>query len=207
MTKTNAINNATSALTINSAYSFPTSDGTSGQVLKTNGSGTLSFGSAGGGTLVFLDNQTASTSTSLAFTTGISSSYDQYLLTWVGGGVSTGAIMKVQLSTDGGSSYISTGYTSGLVQYAWNGNTPTNYNTTSGLIVARPVNVNSCSFQTWLYLPQSSTPGSSGQQQYGNTLGTSMGDYPTNITTNAFQITIDSGTFSGEFYLYGLSNS
>ena len=31
---------------INDAYTFPTSDGSNGQVLKTNGSGTLSFGSA-----------------------------------------------------------------------------------------------------------------------------------------------------------------
>lgn len=36
------------SLTINDAITFPTSDGSSGQVLKTNGSGTLSFGSVGG---------------------------------------------------------------------------------------------------------------------------------------------------------------
>lgn len=33
------------SLTVNDAYSFPTSDGTSGQVLSTDGSGTLSFAS------------------------------------------------------------------------------------------------------------------------------------------------------------------
>ena len=41
------------SLTINGAYSFPTSDGSSGQVLKTDGSGTLTFqnetGGGGGG--------------------------------------------------------------------------------------------------------------------------------------------------------------
>ena len=36
------------SLTINDAITFPTSDGSSGQVLKTNCSGTLSFGSVGG---------------------------------------------------------------------------------------------------------------------------------------------------------------
>lgn len=42
-------------LTINGAYSFPTSDGSDGQVLKTDGSGSLTFGSAtsGGATTVF----------------------------------------------------------------------------------------------------------------------------------------------------------
>ena len=41
----------TNALTINNAYSFPTSDGGSNQVLQTDGAGTLSFAtvSAGGG--------------------------------------------------------------------------------------------------------------------------------------------------------------
>lgn len=33
-----------SALSVNSAYSFPVSDGTNGQILKTDGSGNLSFG-------------------------------------------------------------------------------------------------------------------------------------------------------------------
>ena len=36
-------------LDINSAYQFPTIDGTSGQVLQTDGSGTLSWSSSGGG--------------------------------------------------------------------------------------------------------------------------------------------------------------
>ena len=33
-----------STLSVNSAYSFPVSDGTNGQILKTDGSGNLSFG-------------------------------------------------------------------------------------------------------------------------------------------------------------------
>tara|TARA_R100001163_G_C5068450_1_gene208756 strand:- start:3393 stop:10982 length:7590 start_codon:yes stop_codon:yes gene_type:complete len=41
--------NSSGNIKFNDAYSFPASDGTSGQVLKTDGSGTLSFGDAGGG--------------------------------------------------------------------------------------------------------------------------------------------------------------
>lgn len=37
------------AITFNSAYTFPTTDGTSGQVLTTNGAGQLSFASSGAG--------------------------------------------------------------------------------------------------------------------------------------------------------------
>jgi hypothetical protein len=40
---------------VNSAYSFPTSDGTTGQVLTTNGSGTLSFASPTVGTVTSVD--------------------------------------------------------------------------------------------------------------------------------------------------------
>lgn len=39
----------TSGVTFNSAYTFPTADGTSGQVLTTDGSGTLSFTTVSGG--------------------------------------------------------------------------------------------------------------------------------------------------------------
>jgi hypothetical protein len=40
---------------VNSAYSFPTSDGTTGQVLTTNGSGTLSFASSTVGTVTSVE--------------------------------------------------------------------------------------------------------------------------------------------------------
>ena len=65
---------------INDAITFPTSDGSSGQVLKTNGSGTLSFGSVGGSGLTIYKysitgNTTAITgndddSNSLSYTPG-----------------------------------------------------------------------------------------------------------------------------------------
>jgi len=41
--------NDSGAITFNNSYKFPTSDGTNGQALITNGSGVLSFGDAGGG--------------------------------------------------------------------------------------------------------------------------------------------------------------
>jgi len=41
--------NSSGVITFNNSYSFPTSDGTSGQVLTTNGTGTLTFADASGG--------------------------------------------------------------------------------------------------------------------------------------------------------------
>ena len=44
------------SITFNSAYTFPTADGTNGQVLQTDGSGNLSFAAAGGGTITSATN-------------------------------------------------------------------------------------------------------------------------------------------------------
>ena len=53
------------SLTINDAITFPTSDGSSGQVLKTNGSGTLSFGSVGGSGLTIYKYSITSNTTAI----------------------------------------------------------------------------------------------------------------------------------------------
>ena len=73
------------SLTINGAITFPTSDGTNGQVIKTNGSGSLSWGDIGGsGISIFkytiTSNTTAITgndddSNSLSYTVGAEQVY------------------------------------------------------------------------------------------------------------------------------------
>lgn len=47
----------TGAIRFNQAYSFPTTDGTVGQVLKTDGAGVVSFGTAAGGLTYFTEAQ------------------------------------------------------------------------------------------------------------------------------------------------------
>ena len=54
-----------SSLTINDAITFPTSDGTSGQVLKTDGSGTLSFGDQPSSGIVIFKYSITSNTTSI----------------------------------------------------------------------------------------------------------------------------------------------
>ena len=53
------------SLTINDAYSFPTSDGSSGQILKTDGSGTLSFGDQPSSGITIFTYSITSTGTSI----------------------------------------------------------------------------------------------------------------------------------------------
>ena len=52
-------------MTVNDAYSFPTSDGTNGQVLQTNGSGTLSFAAQPSSGVVTFTYSITSTGTSI----------------------------------------------------------------------------------------------------------------------------------------------
>ena len=97
-----------------SAFTLPTSDGTNGQVLTTNGSGTLSLADAGGGAWNFINSTTvSSTVASIDITSGIGSTYDFYVLQLVKVQVvntGSGSQMKLRTSTNGGSSFDSSGY-------------------------------------------------------------------------------------------------
>ena len=90
------IGSSPKTLSVNDAYSFPTSDGTSNQILQTNGSGTLSFASAASSGVVTFTYTIGSTvtvisgndddSNALAYTAG---SEQVYLngVKLIGGGV------------------------------------------------------------------------------------------------------------------------
>lgn len=176
-----------------------------GELLTSNGlSSPPSFQSAPAGSYILLDSQTASSSTSIQFTTGITSKYTSYLLNAVGITKTTGALLYIQLSTNGGSSYISTNYQGAVNTINWDSATITNYNTTSGMAIMRATNTIEISCQCWLFLPQSNYPSSNGQAQSGNTMQLTMGAYNSQITPNAFQIVTPSGNFSGVFNLYGI---
>ena len=63
-------------------------------------------GIAGGGTLILLSTQTASASASISFTSGIDSTYDEYVFKFINIHPATdGAGLQFNFSTDGGSSY------------------------------------------------------------------------------------------------------
>jgi hypothetical protein len=63
-------------------------------------------GIAGGGTLVLLSTQTASASANISFTTGIDSTYDEYVFKFINIHPSVNDTdITFQASTDGGSTY------------------------------------------------------------------------------------------------------
>jgi hypothetical protein len=63
-------------------------------------------GIAGGGTLVLISEQTASASASISFTSGIDSTYDEYIFKFINIHPATDNVnFQFNLSTDGGSSY------------------------------------------------------------------------------------------------------
>jgi hypothetical protein len=113
----NAIESSTSTLTIGeSGNSVVAADSVNVNLIKdasgatmwqSNGSGVLSNVNAGfGDSLVLISTQTASSSASLSFTSGIDSTYKEYIWKFINiQPASDGTNFAFQVSTDGGSSY------------------------------------------------------------------------------------------------------
>lgn len=97
---------APSAITANKVWELPGADGTSGQFLKTDGSGVLSFATAGGGggALSFITSGTASSSSSLDFTSLGNYSYIEFVLVDILGATDD-IDFYIRTSTDNGSTY------------------------------------------------------------------------------------------------------
>ena len=69
-------------------------------------SAVTSFANASGGTLVLLSTQTASNSSTISFTTGLDSTYDEYVFKFINVRPATDQVpFMFNLSTDGGSTY------------------------------------------------------------------------------------------------------
>ena len=109
---------------------LPSADGSSGDVLQTNGSGTLSFAAAAaGGAWTLLSSSTASSSASITFTTGIDSTYDTFVLVVSDILPQTDtANLFLELSADGGSTWTTNTVRTHTQKSATSGTT---YNATS----------------------------------------------------------------------------
>jgi len=68
-------------------------------------SAVTSFANASGGTLTLLSTQTASASATISFTTGLDSTYDEYLIKFINIHPSADSAFKFNFSTDGGANY------------------------------------------------------------------------------------------------------
>lgn len=75
---------AADSIASNVTFTLPSADGTSGQVIQTNGSGTLSFVTPAGGSWTYLSSVTASNSATVDVETTFSSTYDMYAIVVTG---------------------------------------------------------------------------------------------------------------------------
>ena len=192
--------------------------GTSGYILTSNGAGTLptwqpNMGSSGGA-FAFIQKQTAASVTSLAFTTGITSFFNEYLLMFDSIELSTtGAdiFLEAQVSTDGGATWKTTGYVNNTVD-------------TAGLDLAivsssfaGPTAIVSgqAFFQDFTAGGAADFPSSTSNVfSWDFAAASGFGSQTTGIystastVVNAFRVVVSNGTaFSGRFTLYGLANA
>jgi len=127
-------------------------------------------GITGGGTLILLSEQTASASSSISFTTGIDSTYDEYIFKFINCHPSTDNVkLQFNFSTDGGSSYNVTKTSTFFQAYHNEADTDTNlsYQNAGHLIQSTSYqtitydigngNDESCSGELSLFSPSSTT--------------------------------------------------
>jgi hypothetical protein len=121
-----------------------TTAGTAGQLLTSNGAGVAPTFQAGGPLVLnLIQTQTAANSATITFTSGITSTYITYLLVWSAVVPATNtALLQLTVSDNGGSSYLSSGYQSGINSEATNGGgTFTNTNSTALFRLSQPYQV------------------------------------------------------------------
>ena len=178
-----------------------------------------------GGALQLISTQTASSSSTISFTSGIDSTYKEYIIKYINVHPSTGASLYMNLSADGGSNYNVTKTTSAFRAYhTESGSSSLAYQTgydlaqsTGTLRISGLVNATnadeSCSGTMHLFEPSSTTfvkhfiiqTHAYGENSYSHNLFVA-GYANTTSAVNAVQFSLNTGNIdSGTFKLYGVS--
>lgn len=190
--------------------------GSSGNVLTSDGTNwTSAAPSGGGGSLIYIQKQSASSSSTIDFTSV--GSYTSWLLKYEGmTPASDGASLRMQISTNGGSSWVSSTYTSGEDSSAYNSATLTNLNSSTNFYCSPLQDSGASTSRTnaniWIV-----NVASQGTYIYGNGGGSDssgttnkffFGGKTTTSGANAFRMIMSSGNIaSGDFILYGIKES
>jgi len=207
---------STSPLTLNSGSGGITMTGVAGVAVSNKNYVTINTSTGGlgseagpaGGSMVLLQTQTASSSANISFTSNLTSTYATYLFLFRNLVQSAGTPQfQILYSTNGGSSYLGSGYQSGYVTTAWNANAWTNTNGTS----VGPLAVSNASFALSGFLYVSNigvalTASYTGELFSGNS---QFLLYGMNTTTNinAIRYQFSSGDIaSGTISLYGITS-
>ena len=189
--------------------------GTQGIMTSGSGSSITITSIPQSGNLVLIQSQQASNSASVSFTTGITSTYTQYyfILSAIIPSINATAL-QLQVSTNGGSSYVSTGYTTGYFASNYNGASYANANSTSFMLISPGMAIPSPGLFANLYINNVGTllsPILFGNGLMFNNIGARfyqpIGANTTITGVNAFQWTMSAGNItSGSFKLYGVVN-
>ena len=200
-----------SALPSYSTATYPSTAGTSGNVLTSDGTNFVSSATSGVGNWVLIQTQTANNSATINFTTGITSTYTNYVFVLsnvVPVTNNTGLTMVV--SVNGGSSYISTNYQAGDILFSYNSTTPANNTTTAVMIITGGIANSDPGLSGTFWLSNITTakpPVAYWNTMQWNGVRMSLGASYNNTTSgvNAFRWAFGSGNIStGNFSLYGI---
>jgi hypothetical protein len=212
---------AKGAVLFDGTATFSTANGTSGQVLTANGTSsqpTFQAASSVGASLILLQSQTASSSTSLDFTTG-TNLYGQILVVFYGvNGATAGATLNMRISNNAGSTYVATGYQSGCNVAAYNTGTWTNTNSTTAFLLTGGIkNTDGNSTANGKILIGNANIGAkcfiSGTSTYqdnssSNATMVNVGGQAGDTGANAFRFLMSSGNIAqGVISLYGIRTS
>ena len=152
-------------------------------------SAVTSFANASGGTLILLSTQTASASATISFTTGLDSTYDEYIFKFINIHPATdNADFSFNLSTDAGSNYNVTKTTTSFRAYHDEADTATALEYETGSDLAQSTN-----FQIF-----TTSTGNDADQN----LAGSMTLFNPSSTTFVKHFIADISTYSGDDYNY-----
>jgi hypothetical protein len=187
--------------------------GTSGQILTSNGASALpTWQAAAAGYWNLITTLTASSSGSLAFTSSNITGYSSYAIIIRGINNSAGsATLNMDWSTNNGSGYLGSGYTSGNLNNSYNSTTLANVNSTSTNPLTPSITNTSVPLNGILFLslPASAVASFNGQIFTQDTTSVYISCYGSNsgtTTINNVKFSYSTGNItSGTLSLYGIS--
>lgn len=189
-----------------------TTAGTSTQVLTSNGAGVAPTFQAAPTNLgwIKLSTKTASSSASIQFTSLISATYQTYVVVYNSVIDSAGGDLHMLISSNNGSTWVTTNYLSGLYYVLYNSPTITNTNATAFFLINTGLISYAGSGTIWLYNFGLSAQPQIVADSFSNSVATSYlvktwGNNTTTANYNAIEFTSSSGNItSGTFTLYGV---
>ena len=209
--------------TTSHTLTLPATQGSASTFLQNNGSGALSWAAAGGGSLTFIETITASGASTVTFDSGITDTYDAFLL--VGSEIKAGTHSASLYLRCGDSSGVDSGSTDYMfsIEYLQAGSTShTQYSSTGAnhmnvlnYLSSQTDSYQGAGFNCWVYkgggtsATQNPIFSGSGVSYYGSNMigGTFIGARKADINLARVQVVMNAGTVSGRFTLWGLKHS